>query len=138
MKKSQAYKSFNTDKTIEELQYSIVKDTNMFENLKFELRFYKSLVTKPIFKPHVLNLYETLEKYKNEISNLHKDIEALLNELNSHEHQISNKIECEDLACDNFFIKKHETIEEKAFNLNNKIYNLKFRLLQYIESVIYN
>ncbi|TGV04327.1 hypothetical protein [Flavivirga rizhaonensis] len=132
------YQSFNSDKSIGELQYNILRDENSLENLKFELQFYKSLLSKPIFKPHVMNLYEKLTKLKNEINALNKNSISLLNELNSLAHQIRNKIECDDMTCDNFFVKKHDDIELKVFNLKTKIFNFKFRLFQYLESIIIN
>lgn len=138
MEVQQTYKSFNSNKSIEELQYKILRDLTRFENLKFELKFYKSLLNKPIYKPRVMNLYETLAKFKNEINAINESLIGLLNELSSHANQIRNKVECEDMACDNFFIKKHDDIELKVFNFNIKIFNFKFRLFQYMECVIIN
>ena len=136
METLQAYKSFTDDKSIEELQYTIATDITSLENLKFELQFYKVLLDKPIFKPQVINLYETLVKFKNEIQALHKNSIDLLHDLSTHANLIGTKIECEDLACDHFFIKEHDAIKLKIFNFKEKIFIFKFRLFQYLESVI--
>tara|TARA_R110002049_G_scaffold300467_3_gene491373 strand:- start:7436 stop:7852 length:417 start_codon:yes stop_codon:yes gene_type:complete len=132
------YKSFNENKSIEELEFNITEYVTSLENFKFEIQFYRVLLDKPIFKPHVMNLYETLVKFKNEINNLNENSTDLLNELNSHAHHIRNKIECDNVACDSFFINEHDAIQRKVFNFKIKIFNLKFRLFQYIESVINN
>ena len=138
METSHLYKSFNNNKSIEEMQYTIISETTIIENLKFELQFYKALLSKPIFKPHVMNLYERLVTFKNEINTINEYGVSLLSELSSHANQIRNKIECDNLACDNFFIKKQDTIEHKIFNFKAEIFNLKFRLFQYIESATIN
>lgn len=138
MEAIEVYRSFNSNKSIEELQYNISRNITTIENLKFELQFYKFLLSKTIFKPHVINLYERLTQFKNEIITMNESSITLINELNSHAHQIRNKIECEDLACDNFFIKNHDDLELKVFRFNTNIFNFKFRLFQYIESVIIN
>jgi hypothetical protein len=130
------YQSFNIDKSIEELQYNTLKEETSLENLKFELQFYKMLLSKPIFKPHVMNLYERLTNFKNEIDTLNKNGVSLLNELSKHAHRIRKKIECNDLTFDNLLIKNHDEIELKVFNYKTKIFNFKFRLFQYIESAM--
>jgi hypothetical protein len=138
METLQAYKSFNDNKSIEELEFTISSELTNIENFKFELQFFKSLLDKPIFKPHVMNIYENLIKFKNEINILNTACEELVDELNSHAHQIKTKIECDDMACDNFFIKTQDTIDLKVFNFKIKIFNFKFRLFQFLEGVISN
>jgi len=138
METLQAYKSFTDDKSIEEIQFNILMDITSLENLKFELQFYKVLLEKPIFKPHEINLYETLVKFKTEIQAMNEDSAALLHDLSLDAKLIGNKIECEDLACDQFFIAKHDAVKQKIFNFNEKIFIFKFRLFQFIESVIIN
>ena len=138
METLQTYKSFTEDKSIEEIQFNILTDITSLENLKFELQFYKLLLDKPIFKPHEFNLFETLVKFKIEIQTLNENCIELLSALSSDAKLIANKIECEDLACDNFFIKNHDAIKLKIFNFNEKIFIFKFRLFQFVESVIIN
>ena len=133
-----AHKCFNENKSIEEMEFNISKYVTSLENFKFELHFYKVLLNKPIFKPQVMNLYETFAKFKNEINSLNKNTKELLNELNSHAHHIRNKIECDNIACDSFFISEQDNLDAKVFKFNIKIFNFKFRLFQYIESVIIN
>ena len=122
------YKSFNSNKTIEELQYNILKDITQFENLKLELEFYKYLIEKPVFKTHIMNLYERLVSFKNEIKMINETLIDLLNEIYAHAKHIENKIECEDLTCDNFFIKEHDDIELKIFNFHITISDFKLTI----------
>lgn len=138
MEAIKGYISFNSHKSIEELQYNISRNIITIENFKFEFQFYKSLLNKTIFKPHVINLYERLTGFKNEIVAINKSNISLINELNSLAHHIRNKIECDDMACDFFFIKQQDDLELKVFNHKAEIFNFKFKLFQYIESVVNN
>lgn len=138
MKTQETYKSFNSNKSIEELQYNISSAISILENLSLELEFYEHLLDKPIYKKHAINLYERLTNYKNEIKGINTKRVNLLNELYSHTNHIKIKIECEDLACDNYFVKEHEDIELKIFGFYNALSNFKFKLFQYLESVLVN
>jgi len=136
MEALQVYKSFNSNKSIEELQYNVSKEISKLENLNLELEFYLLLIKKPIFKNYVMNLFETLNKLKSEIKMIDTHRINLLNDLLTHSNQIINKIECDDIACDNYFIKEHDDIELKVFNFNNNLLDFKFKLLQYLQNVI--
>lgn len=136
MESLQVYKSYNENKSIQELEFNIKQYINSIENFKFDLQFYKALLDKPIFKPHVMNLYENLYKFKNEIKILNINNSDLLNELNSQNHQIRNKIESDNSVCDRFFIKNYDDLELRVLNFKIKIFNFKFRFYQYTESVI--
>jgi len=136
MEALQVYKSFNSNKSIEELQYNVSREISKLENLNLELEFYLLLIEKPIFKNHVMNLFETLNNLKSELKIFNTHRINLLNDLQTHYNQIINKIECDDIACDNFFINEHDDIELKIFNFNNNLLDFKFKLLQYLHNVI--
>ncbi|WOD42966.1 hypothetical protein [Hwangdonia lutea] len=137
MKKLKAYTSFNHTKTTEELHDRILRDITNLENIKFELNFYKSLLSKSIFKPQEMNLYENLVKFKRELHVLKKANKGLLSELNLHVNQIK-KMKIEGVVCDSLCIKKHDDLELKIFSFKTKIFDFKFRLFQYLESVFIN
>ncbi|GAA4280951.1 hypothetical protein [Gaetbulibacter aestuarii] len=132
------YRSFNGNKTIEELQYNITKAISKLENLDIELEFYDVLLEKPIYKSQMLNLYERLSGFKNEVQVLEKKRSDLLNDLQSHLHLIKNKLECQDMACDNFFIKAQDTMEMRVVNYQNSLSDFKFKLFPYLKSVLIN
>ncbi len=65
-------------------------------------------------------------------------IENLLLELKSHSNKITNKIECNDLECDMFFIKTQDKLERKSHNFITDVENLKSQIFQYLKSTIKN
>ncbi|MBJ6367497.1 hypothetical protein [Snuella sedimenti] len=138
MEAFQVYRSFNADKPIEELQYIMEAYQIELRNLKSELQFYKFLVEAAIFKPHVINLFEMLEQFKSKLKKMEVNRMGLLNKIGAHSNQIANKIECEDVACDAFFIKKHDTLEHEVHNFNQQVSNFKLNMYQYIQGVVKN
>jgi hypothetical protein len=130
------YKSFNTDKTIEELKYNLLQQRETFRNLIIEEEFYKKLLNAPIYKSHKLNLFETLEGFKNELKNNAETNKLLLNEIGMQLFQIDKKLECNDLVCDNFFIKEIDDLELKIHDFLSEITALKFRMVEYFKDVI--
>lgn len=135
MKAEQVYISYNSNKSIEELQYNLSNHVSVLENLKFELQFYIALLEKPIFKSHILNLYENLINFKNELSEIDESRTMLLNKLVKEIIKISNKIECDDLACDSYFISEYDTLDQKIFNYYQVVSNFKIGLFEYTQSV---
>lgn len=132
------YRSFNGSKTIEELQYNISKAISKLENLELELEFYNVLLEKPIYKSHMLNLFERLSGFQKEVKTLDKKREDLLQDLHSHSNLIKNKLECQDMACDSFFIKAQDTMEMRVVNFQNSLSDFKFKLFPYLKSVLIN
>ena len=137
MKTALNYISFNSKKSIEELRYILSNHISHLEHIKVELEFYNSLLDKPIFKPQVLNLFEKIDSFKKDINILiDKHIEFLNNQLYSHLNSVKNKIECDDVACDNFFISEHDAIELEVFNFYIEVNDLKSRLFPFVLSVL--
>ena len=58
METKPVYKSFNSNKSLEELLYFITNDLQRLTELKIELQFYTILIDKPIFIKNVMNLFE--------------------------------------------------------------------------------
>lgn len=138
METKNTYKSFNEDKTVEELQYNMLQHKLKLLSLETELNFYVFIIKTSIFKPNIINLFERLEQFKTQITQLKKTTNDLLYDVNLHIKSINNKIECEDLICDKFFIKAHNEIEERIHFNFKEITSLKTQMFEYLQSVIQN
>jgi division protein CdvB (Snf7/Vps24/ESCRT-III family) len=137
MKTEPNYTSFNNNKSIEELRYILSNHISNLEYIKVELEFYDSLLDKTIFRPQVRNLFEKLDGFKKEINLLvEKHMSFLNNQLYSHLNSVKNKIECDDVACDNFFISEHDALDLEVFNFYKQVNDLKSRLFPFFLSVI--
>ena len=136
METTNPYKSFNTDKSIEELQYEMLQYKIRLEDLSYTLRFLKKIAESDIYQPQVINLFETLANFKKDIEAINKKRVLLLKEVDEYKSHIKIKIECDDLACDNFFINEHDELEQKLHLFFVNVSNLKIKAFQYLESVI--
>ena len=130
------YKSFNNDKTVEELEYNMLQYKIRIEYLESEMNFFNFLIDANIFESRIMNLFETLTLFKKDIDFLNQTRKELLNEVIAHSAQLTTKIECDDLACDNYFIKAHDELEEKIIHFFSKAILLKSKIIEYLEGVI--
>jgi hypothetical protein len=134
----EAHLEYNSNKAIDELLYNTSQFKQKLMKLDEELRFCKFLIEARIFKPRVMNLFETLMIFDKKIDLHTIRIENLLLELKSHSIKITNKIECNDLECDMFFIKTQDKLERKSHNFITDVENLKSQIFQYLKSTIKN
>ncbi|MFT5848180.1 MAG: hypothetical protein ACJARX_001383 [Psychroserpens sp.] len=134
----EAHLEYNSNKAIDELLYNTSQFKQKLMKLDEELRFCKFLIEARIFKPRVMNLFETLMIFDKKIDLHTIRIENLLLELKSHSNKITNKIECNDLECDMFFIKTQDKLERKSHNFITDVENLKSQIFQYLKSTIKN
>lgn len=136
METQNTYISFNAEKTIEELQYKMLQYNTTLESFVVEYSFYMHLLKSEAFRPNVINLFEYLERFKKTLAHLETSTKSLIIEISSHNNQITKKIECEDLICDNYFIKEYDALENKIHNFLIEYSNFKSQMLPYLQSVI--
>jgi hypothetical protein len=130
------YISFNNDKNIDELLYNTDQFKLRLKGLETELKFYKFLIEANIFKSNVMNLFERLTIFDKKIDSYLNTIENQLDDLTNHSNQIANKIECDNLDCDVFFIEKQDNLELRTYNLIFELFEFKSQLVQYLQSTI--
>lgn len=138
METNMEYRNFKNDKSIDELLYNVSQYKYKLIKLDEELRFYKFLIEANIFKPRVINLFERLTIFDKKMDSYVIKVQDLLSELATHANEISNKIECDNLECDAFFIKKQNKLELKSYNFIMDIDSFKSQMLQYLHSTIKN
>lgn len=131
-------KGFNRDKSIEELQYNAHEWKVKLEFLKVELDFLKFLISQNVFESGIINLFERLQIFKQDIDTANQKGSKLLDKTNEHSNQITNKIEFDNLQCDYFFTEIHENLEFEIEVFLEETNNLKLQLFQYIQSVVKN
>lgn len=136
MKAINDYKSFNEKKSIEKLKYTMRQHKNKIEEEIIDYKFYQKLIKASIYNTSVTNLLETLACFKQEIKLYENEAYELLTEINVQSTSISNKIECDDLFCDHYFIKTQDTLDKKIHVYFMKSASFKNNLFRYVESVL--
>lgn len=132
----QDYKGFNREKSIEELQYTMLNHIEKLQAVRVELQFLQFLTQSQIYIPNTMDLFERLEHFKKELDkHIHKSGKLII-DANFHVNQIANKIECDELECDNYFINAHNELEQYIHQFIDQTSKFKQEMFQYLKSVI--
>jgi hypothetical protein len=136
MESQQIYKSINNSKSLEECLNKLTKQEIVLKELERELQFYTTLLYKPIFKSRVMNLYETLARFKYDIGHLDENRLKLLSKISTLLNQITSKIESKENTFDHILIDHINDLETEISKFHERISNLKLGLFEYIQSTI--
>lgn len=82
------------------------------------------------------DLFENLERFKKEILKAFNKCDMLITEANFQASQITQKIECDELACDNYFISAQNNLEKNIYDFIIESYLLKTEMYNYLKGVI--
>tara|TARA_R110001592_G_C12716718_1_gene708458 strand:- start:163 stop:579 length:417 start_codon:yes stop_codon:yes gene_type:complete len=136
MEISTEYKSFNRDKSVEELKYDCMNWNGNLQLLKIELAFLKGLLDYNIYEPHTINLFETLQLLKKNIDDANKKIIEFETQTTHYMAQLDENFKCKFGNCSRFYIELHEKKDYDLYEFFNESNNLKIELFQFIQSTI--
>lgn len=136
MESQQIYKKSNNTKSLEEWLNSLKKQEMVLKELKREIQFYTTLLYKPIFKSRVMNLYETLARFKYDLGHLEENRLKLLSKISHHINDLTDKIKYKDIVLDAILIDTLNDLESEIYNYFDSVSSLKLKLFEYIESTI--
>lgn len=124
------------DKSIEELRYNLTFYKSHLTLLTKELEFYKHLLDSNSFSPKTPNLFETVTDFKNQIDINLKTTSKLSSEIERQYNDVQQKIECDELSCDDYFVRKNNEIELDVVNFLTQTAQLKSELMEYLKGLI--
>lgn len=124
------------DKSIEELRYNLTFYKSHLTLLAKELEFYKHLLDSNSFSPKTPNLFETVTDFKNQIDVNLKTTSKLSSEIERQYNDVQQKIECDELSCDDYFVTKNNEIELDVVNFLTQTAQLKSELMEYLKGLI--
>lgn len=125
-------KSFSAnEKEIERL----LKENNAWkEKLSYsseEINFFVSFLTADIFRKNVLNLYEKLQLFYNELQEYKKENIDLIREVHNHRYDIEGILECEDISCEVFYHDEHIKLGKSVNDFLDKLNRIKMDIYLY-------
>ena len=132
MESQQIYKSINHSKSLEECLNNLTKQKIVLKELERELQFYTTLLYKPIFKSRVMNLYETLARFKYDLGHLEENRLKLLSKISHHINDLTDKIKYKDIVLDAILIDTLNDLESEIYNYFDSVSSLKLKLFEYI------
>lgn len=136
MKKYDFNKEFSSDKTIYELQFNLTFYKSRLELLTMELDFFIFLMTSNIYDTRIPNVFETFENFKKTINKIQKTKERLLKSINQQYNDVMLKLECDELSCDDYFIRRNSELEVEVVNFLMETAELKSKMIEYIKGII--
>ena len=106
------------------------------EFLEHELRFLKHLLNSSIYEKGTMNLFETLQLFKEDIDNHDKERLILFDKINFYHNQLINKIECDNVSYDRFYLQLHAKMTYHLDEFLKETKVLKLELFEFIQSVV--
>lgn len=136
MESQQIYKDNNNIKSLKACLDNLKKQEMVLKELERELQFYNTLLYKPIFKSRVMNLYETLARFKYDLGHLDENRLKLMGKISTQLNQISCKIENKEVTLDNILKDNINELETEISKFQEGLSGLKLGLFEYIQSTI--
>jgi|SRR5690554_939457 len=136
MEKHDISKEFYNDKSIDELRFNLTFYKSRLEILKEELEFFKHLMRAQIYDKKVPNLFETFEFFKKRMDAMIKLHSKLLNEIDRQYNEVQLKLECDELSCDDYFVRSNYELELDVVNFLMKTAKLKSEMIEYLKGII--
>ena len=136
MKKFEIHKYAYSDKNTEELQFNLAFYNSRLVLLMEELDFFRHLLSSNIFDPKTPNLFEEIELFKKRIDAHVKQTATLTTEVEKQYKEVQLKVECDELSCDNYFLKQYHDTELELVTFLNDTSELKSDMMEYTKGLI--
>lgn len=132
------YKTFNYNKSYEEVAYhstNWIFDFNCFEK---ELLFLKSLIKFNSFKSNIPNLFERLQFLQNEIEAYKIACENLNNKIVQYNNEMVEILKNDKFSCDETYLITYYDLAKEVFEFVQKYKKFKSRLYEFLIEIINN
>ncbi len=96
-----------------------------------EISFLNRYIGADIFQNKILNLYEQLQDFYDELQNFKRENLVLIREVHNHRYDIEGILECEDIGCEVFYHDEHLKLEQKILNFAQKFRVFKLEIFSF-------
>ncbi|WP_029038721.1 hypothetical protein [Salinimicrobium xinjiangense] len=125
-------KSFSAnEKDIDRLLKENSSWKNSLSFISEEIFFFTIFLTADIFRKNVLNLYEKLQIFYNDLQEYKKTNIELVREVHNHRYDIEGIRECEDISCEVFYHDEHIKLGQRIKMFNEKFEKFKLEMMAY-------
>ncbi len=136
MEKHDNYKEFYRDKTINELRFNLTFYKSRLELLNEEFKFFKHLLNSNIYNPMTPNLFERFQLFKKQIGEKMKYNSNLLDEIESQYNEVDLKLECDELSCDDYYVRRNYELQLDVVDFLEQTAKLKSEMMENLKGVI--
>lgn len=110
-----------------------------FSTIRFmeqDLAFIKRLLTAPIFRQNVPNLFERLTKYLTKINELSEQVGSFINEVKTFKESLENYPEEDNPFIDDYYYGRYKLFMEDYIKLDTRFLELKSDVCDYVSGVL--
>ncbi len=93
-----------------------------------EINFLTLFLNADIFQKNVLNLYEKLRLFSNDLEAFKTEHLEFTKELHNHRYDIEGILECEDISCEVFYHDEHLKLGQRVENFLERFEKLKLKI----------
>ena len=93
-----------------------------------EINFLQQLLTADIYQKNILNMYEKLQLFANELDSFRTENMELTMEVHNHRYDIEGMMECEDISCEVFYHDEHIKLESHIQDFLQKFRAFKLKI----------
>lgn len=119
------------ENNIEELHADTLYWDEKFQFHSEEVSFLKSLLTAPVFKGNIPNMYEKLQEFYNELMELKSEKMEIQEAMRNHKNDLNGMMECEDISCETFYHSQHQKLANRIIEHLNKFKQLKMEIYRF-------
>ena len=119
------------EKNIDELQADTLYWDEKFQEHTEEIKFLKALLTAPIFKSNIPNMFEKLQEFFNELTEIKNEKIDLHEAMRNHKNDLDGMMECEDISCETFYHSQHQKLSNRIRTHLNKFKQLKLDIYRF-------
>lgn len=130
-----ASRSFSANE--KEIDQLLKENNHWKEDLSYiseEINFLIIFLTADIFRKNILNLYEKLQLYYNELLEYKEENIDLIREVHNHRYDIEGILECEDISCEVFYHDEHIKLGKRVQDFQEKFKKIKLEIFLYTGS----
>lgn len=96
-----------------------------------EINFLNQYLGADIFQKNVLNLYERLQLFYDELQNFKQENLELIREVHNHRYDIEGILECEDIGCEVFYHNEHLKLEQRILDFAQNFRKFKLEIFSF-------
>ena len=117
-----------------EIERLLKENSRWKERLSYfaeEINFLNLYIGADIFQNNVLNLYERLQLFYDELQNFRRENLELIREVHNHRYDIEGILECEDIGCEVFYHDEHLKLEQRILDFAQKFRKFKLEIFSF-------
>jgi hypothetical protein len=109
---------------------------SMIGYIEKEIVFIKRLLNAKVFKKTTPSIFEKLQHFMHEVKTKIREVKNLKKEINEYEDKLVGILECQDIACDTYYLENHKDLKERFEEFYTDFNEYKTKVFNYTGSLL--